>query len=389
MDFYFTYRIYFETSFLLPSDLSKERLQEAVDFVVTTHFGVFLSLIDEEKKCGYISDEKTRLCLEEMSGDTINSIHEEVISLCKSDTKNGFRLFWAIDRENTHFLVIHCHHGVADGFMITNFAHSLFCNITNRANSSVPKFVIEDPVRNEGSIKYPELWSDSQNVAPPTVYPKRADGDSDEMVNIERVVDASVVERAQSLARGYASIGGNNCVHGMILYCYLRAILFSEALPRSGSMNINTVVNMRRYLFSSETSPSVFVSSFPINVSVEGLLSHQENCGTIQRRVTDNLKRGLPLAILLGKASVPVPEDCVELELSNLGLHPTNCFTRQLITQVIYNKTESASISVVSWMDIEGQMHFCITSCEKYFNRARLPVFGDELVHQVFEMSVI
>lgn len=388
MDF-FTYRVYFETSFLLPNDLSKERLQDAVDLVVNTHFGVFLSLIDEEKKCSYISDEKTRLCLEEVSGDTINSIHDHIISLCKSDFKNGFRLFWATDRENTHFLVIHCHHGVADGFMITNFARSLFCNIANRANSSVLKFVLEDPLKEEGCIKYPELWSDSQSVVPPTVYPKKVEGEWNDMVNIERVVDASVIERAQSLARGYASIGGNNCVHGMILYCYLRAILFSEALPHSGSMNINTVVNMRRYLCSSETSPSVFVSSFPVNVSVEGLLSHEENCGTIQRRVTDNLKRGLPLAILLGNATVPVPEDCVELELSNLGIHPTDCFTRQLITQVIYNKTKNATISVVSWMDIEGQMHFCIASCDSYVNRDRLQAFGDELVHQIFEMSVI
>ena len=388
MDF-FTYRVYFETSFLLPNDLSKERLQDAVDLVVNTHFGVFLSLIDEEKKCSYISDEKTRLCLEEVSGDTINSIHDHIISLCKSDFKNGFRLFWATDRENTHFLVIHCHHGVADGFMITNFARSLFCNIANRANSSVLKFVLEDPLKEEGCIKYPELWSDSQSVVPPTVYPKKVEGEWNDMVNIERVVDASVIERAQSLARGYASIGGNNCVHGMILYCYLRAILFSEELPHSGSMNINTVVNMRRYLCSSETSPSVFVSSFPVNVSVEGLLSHEENCGTIQRRVTDNLKRGLPLAILLGKATVPVPEDCVELELSNLGIHPTDCFTRQLITQVIYNKTKNATISVVSWMDIEGQMHFCIASCDSYVNRDRLQAFGDELVHQIFEMSVI
>ena len=388
MDF-FTYRVYFETSFLLPNDLSKERLQDAVDLVVKTHFGVFLSLIDEEKKCSYISDEKTRLCLEEVSGDTINSIHDHIISLCKSDFKNGFRLFWATDRENTHFLVIHCHHGVADGFMITNFARSLFCNIANRANSSVLKFVLEDPLKEEGCVKYPELWSDSQSVVPPTVYPKKVEGEWNDMVNIERVVDASVIERAQSLARGYASIGGNNCVHGMILYCYLRAILFSEELPHSGSMNINTVVNMRRYLCSSETSPSVFVSSFPVNVSVEGLLSHEENCGTIQRRVTDNLKRGLPLAILLGKATVPVPEDCVELELSNLGIHPTDCFTRQLITQVIYNKTKNAIISVVSWMDIEGQMHFCIASCDSYVNRDRLQAFGDELVHQVFEMSVI
>ena len=388
MDF-FTYRVYFETSFLLPNDLSKERLQDAVDLVVNTHFGVFLSLIDEEKKCSYISEEKTRLCLEEVSGDTINSIHDHIISLCKSDFKNGFRLFWATDRENTHFLVIHCHHGVADGFMITNFARSLFCNIANRANSSVLKFVLEDPLKEEGCIKYPELWSDSQSVVPPTVYPKKVEGEWNDMVNIERVVDASVIERAQSLARGYASIGGNNCVHGMILYCYLRAILFSEALPHSGSMNINTVVNMRRYLCSSETSPSVFVSSFPVNVSVEGLLSHEENCGTIQRRVTDNLKRGLPLAILLGNATVPVPEDCVEMELSNLGIHPTDCFTRQLITQVIYNKTKNATISVVSWMDIEGQMHFCIASCDSYVNRDRLQAFGDELVHQIFEMSVI
>lgn len=390
MAYFFDYRIYFETSFLLPSDLTKERLQKAVDLAIQDRFRVFLCLIDEEQKCGYLSDERTTLELEEVSGNTINEIHNSVISLCRDDTKNGFRLFWGSDKDNQHYLVIHSHHGVADGFMITTFSHFLFCEVTGNECKTPLTFSLTHPMEKEENVAFPDHFDDISEIVPPSTYPKIIITESDKMNNIERVVDAATTKRALSLGRAYSAIGGNNCVHGLILYSYLRAILFSESLPQSGTMNINTVVNMRRYLKSmGEESPSICVSSFPVNVSVEGLLTHEENCGTIQRKVSSNLNKGLPLQILLGKVSPSIPEDCVELEVSNLGVHPANIFTRRLISQVIYNKCESASISVVVWLDQEGCMHFCLASVDRFVSMSRLESFADELVHQIAELAVV
>lgn len=390
MAFFFDNRIYFETSFLLPSELTKERLQKAVDLAIQDRFRVFLCLIDEEHKCGYMSDEKTSLILEEVSGNTINDIHSNVISLCKDDTENGFRLFWGTDQEDQHYLVIHCHHGVADGFMITTFGHTLFCDVTGEECKSSLTFSLTSPMQDDNNIAFPDHFDEINEIVIPSTYPKKIRSDSEKMNNIERTVDAATTKRALSLGRGYSSIGGNNCVHGLILYSYLRAILFSESLPYSGNMSINTVVNMRRYLKSlGDQSPSICVSSFPVSVSVEGLLSHQENCGTIQRAVSANLQKGLPLQILLGKVAVSVPADCVELEVSNLGVHPSSCFTRRLISQVIYNKCESASISVVVWLDVEGCMHFCLASVDRFVSMDRLEAFADELVHQIAELAVV
>ena len=390
MAYFFDYRIYFETSFLLPADLTKERLQKAVDLAIQDRFRVFLCLIDEERKCGYLSDERTTLELEEVSGNTINEIHNNVIAICRNNTKNGFRLFWGSDKDSQHYLVIHSHHGVADGFMITTFSHFLFCEVTGEECKTSLTFSLTHPLEIEENVAFPDHFGDITEIVPPTTYPKKITSESDKMNNIERVVDAATTKRALSLGRGYAAIGGNNCVHGLILYAYLRAILFSESLPYSGTMNINTVVNMRRYLKSlEEESPSICVSSFPVSVSVEGLLSHEENCGTIQRAVSSNLNKGLPLQILLGKVSPSVPEDCVELEVSNLGVHPSNIFTRRLISQVIYNKCESASISVVVWLDQEGCMHFCLASVDRFVSMSRLESFADELVHQIAELAVV
>ena len=390
MAFFFENRIYFETIFLLPSELTKERLQKAVDLAIQDRFQVFLCLIDEEHKCGYMSSERRKLDLEEVSGNTINEIHNKVISICKNDTKSGFRLFWGSDQDGQHYLVIHCHHGVADGFMITTFSHFLFCDVTGVECTTALSFSLTQPLQNGENIKYPDHFDDIPTVPSPTTYPKKVRSESDGMNNVERIVDAATTKRALSLGRSYSAIGGNNCVHGLILYAYLRAILFSESLPQSGSMNINTVVNMRRYLKSlGDQSPSICVSSFPVNVSVEGLLSHEENCGTIQRAVSSNLSRGLPLQILLGKVKPSVPEDCVELEVSNLGVHPSNCFTRRLISQVIYNKCEYASISVVVWLDQEGCMHFCFASVDRFVSMNRLEAFADELVRQIAELAVV
>lgn len=40
------------------------------------------------------------------------------------------------------------------------------------------------------------------------------------------------------------------------------------------------------------------------------------------------------------------------MEISNLGLHPKDCFTRRLITQKVYAEGGSKSVTLVVWMDL-------------------------------------
>lgn len=261
---FFQNHVFFQTSFCIPDSVSEEQLQNAVDEAVKRRFHVFCALIDEEKGCAYCSEEKKRLLLEKMKGHSITDIHNAVIAHCAEDKRNAFRLFWGEDEEGAHYLVIHAHHGVADGFMITSFTREVF-HIT-QGSSCPDQFVFKllDPIRNEESLAYPASWmvDGKANVAEgkrvcekymhkATVYPV-CQNSGDAFVNAERVIDASVCKRAVSLAKSMGShyaCGG--CIHGMLVYCFLRAMLHAENLPYSGSMTMNTIVNMRRYWSSS------------------------------------------------------------------------------------------------------------------------------------------
>lgn len=148
--------------------------------------------------------------------------------------------------------------------MITSFTREVF-HIT-QGSSCPDQFVFKllDPIRNEESLAYPASWmvdgkadvAEGKRVCEKymhkaTVYPV-CQKSGDAFVNAERVIDASVCKRAVSLAKSMGShyaCGG--CIHGMLVYCFLRAMLHAENLPHSGSMTMNTIVNMRRYWSSS------------------------------------------------------------------------------------------------------------------------------------------
>ena len=137
--------------------------------------------------------------------------------------------------------------------------------------------------------------------------------------------------------------------------------------------------------------PDVFVGSFPISVSVEGLLSHQEHPGTIQHKVTESLNAGLPLAMKLvspDKINGTAASDQVFMEMSNLGLHPKDCFTRRLITQSVYEQ-DVGTLSVVVWTDREGCFHFCCASSSAYMDENRVERFLREFSNQLFEFGVV
>lgn len=83
----------------------------------------------------------------------------------------------------------------------------------------------------------------------------------------------------------------------------------------------------------------------------------------------------------------PHPE--VEMEISNLGAHPKDCFTRRLITQIIYDNQGISTISIVVWTDCERRIHLCGASDEAYVSKDRLEKIMDGFVQQVHEFGVV
>ena len=76
------------------------------------------------------------------------------------------------------------------------------------------------------------------------------------------------------------------------------------------------------------------------------------------------------------------------MELSNLGVHPKDCFTRRLITQTMYCG-DVDTISVVVWMDVDGRFHLCGATSSLCMTRERMTQLMDEFVHEIFELGVV
>ena len=120
-------------------------------------------------------------------------------------------------------------------------------------------------------------------------------------------------------------------------------------------------------------------------------MTHEENPATIQHRVTENLAEGLPLAMMLVDPSCILStnsKDELFLELSNLGAHPADCFTRRLITQTMYCG-DVDTMSVVVWMDVDGCFHLCGATSSMCMTRERMTHLMDEFVHEIFELGVV
>ena len=126
-------------------------------------------------------------------------------------------------------------------------------------------------------------------------------------------------------------------------------------------------------------------------MSSKGLLSHEENPATIQHRVTENLNEGLPLAMMLVDPSCihgSASKDQLFMEMSNLGVHPKDCFIRRLITQTMY-QGDVDTISVVVWMDVEGCFHLCGAASSLCMTRERMTRLMDEFVHEIVDLGVV
>lgn len=257
-DCFFRNRVYFETSFIIPEPISKESLEIAINQLVHERFEIFLYLVNEIKLSVDKEKRKSEVQLESIQGTTIHAIHNAILSECESDTTSAFRFFFAVDEQGTHYLVIHAHHGVADGFMITSFVRSLYALLNNIPMSESFVFSHIDPFE---QLNYPVQWNSGsrelihqqaedtvKRVSPAGVYPVRIPDSTVYVINVERIVPKNVSERAVSYARNCGEIAKENgCIHGMLLYAYLRAILKIDELEPSGPISINTVVNMRRY----------------------------------------------------------------------------------------------------------------------------------------------
>lgn len=275
-DVFFKLRIYFETSFIISENFPREILQKGVDELVQGQFKNFRCLIDESRMTVNDKEEKAKLELEDIQGETINDIHQTVIEICREDHISAFRLFWATDSQSTHYLLIHAHHGVADGFMVTHFARCLFAVVTESSIQPEP-FVFSHFTPTD--LIYPSHWNtDSQEtivadaeecvkrIRPASVYPLRQSEGDAVFINKELVIPKDVTKRAITYAKNCGlAVGENGCIHGMLLTAYLRSLIFTEKLERSGEMTINTIVNMRRYANiqgSLVTTPSHFLFIF-------------------------------------------------------------------------------------------------------------------------------
>ena len=257
-DSLFAKRVYFETSFVIPETISKESLQAAISELVHERFEIFLYLIDEHTLSINKEKRRDRVELESITGETIQTIHEAILSECESDITNAFRFFYAEDKQQTHFLVIHAHHGIADGFMITSFARGLYALLNNYPNTDTFVFSHINPLE---QLNYPSQWNSTNSesirlqaedtvkrISPAEVYPLRIADSSNYIINVERIVPKDVSKRAVVFAKNCGELAKENgCIHGMLLYAYLRAVMRVDSLTPPGLMSINTVVNMRRY----------------------------------------------------------------------------------------------------------------------------------------------
>ena len=77
------------------------------------------------------------------------------------------------------------------------------------------------------------------------------------------------------------------------------------------------------------------------------------------------------------------------MEISNLGLHPKDCFTRRLITQKVYAEGGSKSVTLVVWMDLESRFHFCVSCVGSFMSEERVQRLLDSMEHEIFELGVV
>lgn len=258
---FFASRTFFQTSFLIPNTVSQNQLQSAINAAVAKRFRVFCALLDEEHKIAYLSDEKKSVELETVTGNAVKDIHNAIIRMCEEDHKNAFRLFWGENEEGNHYLVVHAHHGVADGFMITSFAREVFHRVHGTECPDRFVFELANALSDANRLLFPDSWivdgkegveeglkRCEKYIQEATTYPIAVCSESRDFVNAERVINSGVCKRAISLAKSMGTLNNcGGCIHGMLVYCSYRAILNSEDLPHSGSMTMNTIVNMRRY----------------------------------------------------------------------------------------------------------------------------------------------
>ena len=412
---FFKHRIYFETSFRLPDDIVRSTLQQCINSATSTNFPIFLSVLTRDEKSEYKTKElekKAILELEDIQGESIQDIHQQIINLCRDDYKNGFRIFFAVvrsDDKESFYLVIHAHHGIADGFMVTSFVQSVY-NLYNNKNALPLRFVEPSSIINHQHLSYPSSWNTEnlkQSVEqtlstlpfPSTSPSYQTIRDTTEFHNTSRIIDSAASQRASTTAKNYGSLYNvNGCIHGMLIDCFTRSLIHSEGITE-GCMTMNTITNLRRYLKETgDLSPWLFVSSFPVSIDISKLLSHEENCATLQRKVTQSLEEGLPLAIFLsnqeGRSDCGEEEkrkNCLETEISNLGLHPKECFTRSLITQIIYDNEDLAvqTISLVVWTDLDKQIHLCGACDGKFMTKGRFDEIMDGIVREIVEFGVV
>ena len=415
-DIFFKNTAFFQTSFLLPRSVTLSQLRDAVNTLLEKRFRVLLSTIDAKHGILRENESSTSLPLYVVSGETLDDVHTQVCHDAETRVDMACQLYYAEDGKKNVYLIVNAHHGVADGTLITAFARSLYAVLNEKPLPEMPDFVFYDPTKRPELLEFPASvyssnkesvmkWCEecAKSIPSPSVNPLKSRDVSDRFYTRQRVINKEATSRSVSFAKCCGELyKENGCIHGMLLHAYLRALIFTDGLPPSGTIAIDTIVNMRRYLKSKsirslvsssieDTQPSIFFSSFPTAFSVEKLVQGELNPALIQHSVTEGLNNGLPLALLFldpSRAHPTLKENQLFLEVSNLGMHPKDCFPRQLVSQIAYTGHPNA-ITVVVWTDLEGCFHLCCSAFSGCIDEVRMDKFLDEFAHQLFDCGVV
>ena len=387
-----------------------------MDTLLEKRFRVLLSTIDAKHGILRENESSTSLPLYVVSGETLDDVHTQVCHDAETRVDMACQLYYAEDGKKNVYLIVNAHHGVADGTLITAFARSLYAVLNEKPLPEMPDFVFYDPTKCPELLEFPASvyssnkesvmkWCEecAKSIPSPSVNPLKSRDVSDRFYTRQRVINKEATSRSVSFAKCCGELyKENGCIHGMLLHAYLRALIFTDGLPPSGTIAIDTIVNMRRYLKSKsirslvsssieDTQPSIFFSSFPTAFSVEKLVQGELNPALIQHSVTEGLNNGLPLALLFldpSRAHPTLKENQLFLEVSNLGMHPKDCFPRQLVSQIAYTGHPNA-ITVVVWTDLEGCFHLCCSAFSGCIDEVRMDKFLDEFAHQLFDCGAV
>ena len=272
---FFKGKIYFQTSFKIPDEITFEILYLSLLGAASTNFRVLYYTMNKDHT-GYEENTRLPLFYEDISGDSLESVHQQVIANINEDNLYLFQFYKATLTNGERYLVINAHHGIADGQMITNLMLYLYDAVfgTNYNDKLIRDFVPYDALMDLKNITFPSTWTvqkdmirekpqftseDSDvDICIKKKEPETVSSESSYTINLQKTIPADVMTRCFSLLKQYDS-SLPSYKHGLLLYLGMKALYGlqykekSEMKPED-RIGLSSVVNMRRYLNENATS---------------------------------------------------------------------------------------------------------------------------------------